>query len=482
MSARQTALRAHEALLNGSGKLAYFERRGVTKEVVQSAFVGFETGAFTYPCIGKGGGLLGIHYKSEGRDANGKRRQWWKGYADDLPPKGRGKRPDDLAKVIPFGMELLRALEPGSLAILCCGEEDALSLRGVGYVALSQPGAGLLEPVYASELAGLRVVVFYDAGEETEARKDALKLLEAGAADVRIASWPAGAPNGADINGRLVEDPEGFAEWANGLIAQAEPVSDVTPGDPSREGEPDVYLPFPDLPEPRWPELDEAAFHGLPGEIVRAMEPHTEADPVALLGNLLCAFGNAVERGAHLRIGEDTHHLNLFAAFVGESSKARKGMSWNYVRELVAAVDGEWARERVASGLSSGEGLIYAVRDRVEGEDKNGDPVVVDEGVSDKRLLAMESELAGLLKVMGRDGNTLSALIRQAWDGGHLRTLTKNSPLKATEAHISIIGHITKGELVRHLTETEAANGFANRFLFACARPVRVNVVAALVS
>jgi integrase len=31
------------------------------------------------------------------------------------------------------------------------------------------------------------------------------------------------------------------------------------------------------------------------------MEPHTEADPVALLGSLLCAFGNAIGRGASVK-------------------------------------------------------------------------------------------------------------------------------------------------------------------------------------
>jgi hypothetical protein len=67
---------------------------------------------------------------------------------------------------------------------------------------------------------------------------------------------------------------------------------------------------------------------------------------------------------------------------------------------------------------------------------------------------------------MKREGNTLSALIRQAWDGGELRSLTKNSPAVATDAHISIIGHITAEEVRRHLSETDIANGFANRFLW----------------
>jgi hypothetical protein len=466
MDSRTLALEAHRALLNGSGKLGYFERRGISRQIIQGAYVGFQRGAFTYPCIGKDGGLLGIHYKSEDRDAKGKRRHWWKGYADDLPPKGHGRNPEKPAKVIPFGLESLKDVEPGSQVVLCCGEEDALSLRQAGYTSLSQPGAGLLEPIYAREMARLNVVVFYDAGEAQEARRDAQKLLEAGAESVKVVEWPPDAPNGADVNGRLVEDPTDFTEWVAGMIEGAKPVLLVGDTEPRRDGAPDVYLSGLEMPEPKWPELDEAALYGLPGEIVGAMEPHTEADPVALLGSLLCAFGNAIGRGAHFRVGSDTHHLNLFVALVGESSKSRKGMSWNFVDGLMGAVDEEWATERVASGLASGEGLIYHVRDRVERENKDGEREVVDEGVSDKRLLAYEAELAGLLKVMSRDGNNLSPVIRQAWDGGRLRSLTKNNPTKATDAHISIIGHVTRTELLRYLTQTEAANGFANRFLW----------------
>src|SRR5262245_64079929 len=44
--------------------------------------------------------------------------------------------------------------------------------------------------------------------------------------------------------------------------------------------------------------------------------------------------------------------------------------------------------------------------------------------------------------------------------------MTRSSPLRATGAHVSIIGHLTIGELRASLTRTDAANGFANRFLF----------------
>jgi hypothetical protein len=132
-------------------------------------------------------------------------------------------------------------------------------------------------------------------------------------------------------------------------------------------------------------------------------------------------------------------------------------------------VDAEWSKKRLGGGLSSGEGLIQQVRDPVTKPGKEGAIVVVDAGESDKRLLLMEGEFAQVLNVMDRTGNTISTLLRNAWDFGDLSTLTRD-PLKATGAHISLIGHITQAELLKCLRATECLNGFANRFLWMLVR------------
>ena len=84
--------------------------------------------------------------------------------------------------------------------------------------------------------------------------------------------------------------------------------------------------------------------------------------------------------------------------------------------------------------------------------------------------MVTEQEFAGALAVMERHGNTLSSHIRRAWEGGILQTMTRASPIKATDAHISIIGHITPDELRARLTRTDIASGFANQFIFVCVR------------
>lgn len=227
----------------------------------------------------------------------------------------------------------------------------------------------------------------------------------------------------------------------------------------------------PDQPGP----ISEEAYHGLAGRFVRAVEPASEASPVALLVQFLFGVGSLVGRTAHAVVEGDHHHTNEYAVLVGQSAKARKGTSWGRVKATLSRAEQQWADNRVMGGLSSGEGVIWNVRDPIEKQEKVShgkgqtptyETVVADPGEEDKRLLVVEPEFANVLKQTERQGNTLSAILRQGWETGNLRSLTKNSPAKASGAHITIVGHITDEELRRYLTATEAANGFGNRFMW----------------
>jgi hypothetical protein len=235
--------------------------------------------------------------------------------------------------------------------------------------------------------------------------------------------------------------------------------------------------------EANWPaELKSEAFYGLAGEWVRMVEPHTEADPAALLVQFLIAFGSVIGRGPHYQAEADRHYTNLFAVIVGRTAKGRKGTSLGRVQAAFQSIDAGWLSTRNAGGLSSGEGLIYHVRDETrervpikeKGQIARYEEQVTDAGEMDKRLLVTEPEFASVLQRAERETNTLSAIIRQAWDSGNLRVLTKKQSVRATDAHISIIGHITGDELRRLLSRTEMANGFANRFLWVCAKRSKV--------
>lgn len=236
--------------------------------------------------------------------------------------------------------------------------------------------------------------------------------------------------------------------------------------DEVEQEEPDPAITAPAWPKPLAPE----ALHGLAGDVVRAIDPHTESDPVAVLVMLLAAFGNMVGATAHFMAEARKHYTRVWPVLVGETAKGRKGSAWSSLRFVLEMVDPAWLEACTASGVSSGEGLIFCVRDPVirhkKGNDGNVEDVVVTEGVEDKRLLTIEEEFSSVLKVAARDGCTVSDMMRRAWDSGDLRNMTKNNALRATNVHITVIGHITRADLSRLLAEGEALNGFGNRFLW----------------
>lgn len=236
---------------------------------------------------------------------------------------------------------------------------------------------------------------------------------------------------------------------------------------PREEDEP-ATEPLRHDPKRPWPApMGEAAFVGLAGETVRTLRPYTEADPHGLLVSALTAFGCMLNSGPYLLHGSTAHWPRHFALVVGGTGDGRKGESYHPVRRLVLVADPAF-RSRILSGLSSGEGLIAAVRDPAYGVVK-GEVVLTDEGVQDKRLLVFESEFGRVLAVLNRETNTLGAIVRDAWDTGDLAVLTK-APTRATGAHVSIIGHVTPEELVANCDQAWITNGFLNRYLVVMVR------------
>jgi hypothetical protein len=226
-----------------------------------------------------------------------------------------------------------------------------------------------------------------------------------------------------------------------------------------------------------WPAPLKAALSGLVGEFVERVLPTTEADGAALVFQFLVAFGNVIGRTAHWVVEDTPHYCNLFTCLVGDTAHGRKGTSGNRVMAAFRGIDEEWD-ERVKSGLSTGEGLIALVRDpirdqvpiREKGKELRYEEQVIDAGVVDKRALIVEGEFARVLQAGDRPGNTLSAIIRDVWDGKALGALTKARAATCKEPHISLIGHITRDELRRLMTDASLANGFGNRFLYVAVR------------
>jgi hypothetical protein len=368
-----------------------------------------------------------------------------------------------------YGEEHLDAAVRAGYLSLVEGESDVWTLRYHDLPALGLPGADTVQKTlqlgHISPFQRIFVHQENDQGGEVfvDAVRHRLAALEWQGELRRTYLDPIKDPSALHC-----DDPARFKERWQQALDSAEVLPSLPPQSP---GPPAPAVPT----EPPWPEPpDEAAYHGLAGDVVRVITPHSEADKVALLVQMLVAFGNAIGRTAHFRAEGDTHYLNEFAVLMGKTSKGRKGSSWGHIRRLMEGVLEDWVRDRIQGGASSGEGLIWAVRDPImarhqvkeKGRVVGYEEVEADPGVCDKRLLLYEPEFASVLKQLERQGNTLSTIIRQAWESGDIRSLTKNSPARATGAHVSILGHVTVEELRRYLSATESANGFGNRFMW----------------
>ena len=243
----------------------------------------------------------------------------------------------------------------------------------------------------------------------------------------------------------------------------------------------------------RWPHFPlEAACPGLLGDFVRLATNNSEADPAAVCVTALvrfCAevYGYAPHKGPHIFVGETLHPPRLFAIICGNSSKARKGTSRQPVMRLFGrqyCVPEELVKlglplpaRETGGPLSTGEGLAFHLREYTESEreqflEEHPDAVLHDKG--DKRLVVMDEEFASALACIKREGNTLSMGIRCFWDSGDYAPLTKHIPVEVKGAHVNILGHITMQELEVALGNVQVFNGFANRFLWICARRTKL--------
>ena len=245
----------------------------------------------------------------------------------------------------------------------------------------------------------------------------------------------------------------------HGIAAAASIFAD----DDSANGSPDTHR---NAPQP-----DPVCLYGLVGDVARAGSEGTEANPYAIAANFMAYLSCAIGRGPYLPIGNTWHHARLYVLHIGRSGRGRKGDAVSLVNRLDTAL--RQLREAAAppvhrGGLSSREGLVSLFHDGY----KNGKQEIP--AIQDKRLWVVESEFANVLHQGRRQGNTLSAALRDCWDGVCLKPATKSNRLYASHPHLCLSGAISPSELLALMRARELTNGFANRFLMIWAERERI--------
>ena len=220
-----------------------------------------------------------------------------------------------------------------------------------------------------------------------------------------------------------------------------------------------------------WPKpIGLPAFIGPIGEYVLRVQGETEADASAILLQALAFFGSRLGRNPRLQWGADAHHGNLFVLVVGDSGDGAKGTGFGIARVLFAKTPdriSDYLASKPLDGVASGQGLLHQMRD----------PAGDDPGADDKRVLCYQAEFGTFLKLASGRENTLSPVVRSLWESGSACSPSKLSPVTVTDAHFTLIGQVTKTELLQLASSVDIQSGLLGRFLLASSRRPRTIVL-----
>ena len=192
-------------------------------------------------------------------------------------------------------------------------------------------------------------------------------------------------------------------------------------------------------------------YRGILADITEAAEPTTEADPPGIYASLQAGAGVLAGAGPYVQIGNVRHPLLIWPLLMGRTGSGRKGEATTVAEVFLRRAKPSTFPGLAVAGLSSGEGLIEQIRDDGPRDD-------------DQRLLVTETEFSSVMARSRREGNTLAAISRQAWEGRALSVMNRKQ-LKASSSHIAIIGHVAPREFRVRLADADLAGGTYNRYL-----------------
>jgi hypothetical protein len=276
-----------------------------------------------YELLLPGGTLAGIHVRKDYLDAEGRpyrdKELRWEQH------NGRG------AKEMPlYGLLADREAPTDALRIICEGEKatDALNaaLKQAGRADVIAVGTVTGAPAFPCDASltrylGYPVALWPDNDDvgRKQMTSIAARLVALGAMPPDWVDWPDAPPAGdafdyfaagGTVEGmlQLVADhaPSHSSEDANCENREVNGVSGLS----SHNSQ------FASSPRQPPAGMKDAAYYGLAGDIVRAIEPHTEADPRGVLVQLLTIFGAIAGRRTCFKVSADRHYPNLYVEAV----------------------------------------------------------------------------------------------------------------------------------------------------------------------
>ncbi|MEV3983593.1 DUF3987 domain-containing protein [Nonomuraea sp. NPDC049758] len=195
------------------------------------------------------------------------------------------------------------------------------------------------------------------------------------------------------------------------------------------------------------PQVSPVVYSGLLGRIVQTITPHSEADPVGILGALLSAFSSAITNLPQVVYGTQSQTLSTWIVLIGNTGMGRKGTATRAALQVFKGALPDWAKSTVLEGCpQSGPAYVSTLADM------NGNALMIEE------------EFADLLKVSARY-KSFGKAIRRSWEGASISNRTKEAVIHVDAPHVSIIGNVTPAEFAASIGKADRAGGTLNRFL-----------------
>jgi len=183
-----------------------------------------------------------------------------------------------------YGLQEL-ADRPVAPVVVCEGEKATDAARRLlpGFVVVTSPtGSKSADKADWSPLHGRDVVIWPDADLPGDEYAKGVSKCAAEAKSIAVVSPPEAVKEGWDAADALAEG--WTTERATELIGQAVPAEHRTAtSNSAANGRQEQTTNFASCASFAWPVMDDAAYYGIAGDIVRTILPHSEADPVALL-------------------------------------------------------------------------------------------------------------------------------------------------------------------------------------------------------
>lgn len=235
---------------------------------------------------------------------------------------------------------------------------------------------------------------------------------------------------------------------------------------------------------------DNEAFTGVLGEIVKRLDPWSEADPIAVLSSLLSACSVLTQGGVRVYTGGKWQSPLLNVLLFGESAIGRKGTSGTVMFKVVTHRNAypQWRTQHVSSGApSSGAGLVKRLATMAIDAEWL---IPLRQIPQERRVQAVEQPVTRLkrsfpallyvqeiAKVLhrARMDDAYDDNIRCMWQGDDLKAkISKNAEVTLVDPVAAWLCHVTPAEFLAKLGRTSLAGGTFNRFLLFWVRRTKV--------